>query len=127
MTSVPVDVLLDELSSDAILVFVRPEPADGAVRREVVRVQHSLLPPHLSRDADGNWTLHGVGRVNIYSASDLGFDTEFAEELVGLWVQSDDYNRTGTAVEGYDEFLRRFGAANDRADLLVHQALTATQ
>ena len=111
------------------LVFVRHELADGAVRREVVGVIRnttiSTMPVSVNPDT-GAMYLESIGYVKIYFAADLNFDAEFCEELVGLWTQCNDYNRTGDYVsEGYNEFLRRFGPACERADYIAHAALAA--
>ena len=110
------------------IVFVRPEPADGAVRREVVGVIRlatlSTMPFTVNPDT-GAMYLASIGYVKMYSAADLNFDAELCEELVALWTQCEDYRRTGDCVsEGYSEFLRRFGPACERADYMAHAALT---
>jgi hypothetical protein len=111
------------------LIFVRPEPAEGAVMREVVRVARAVDYLHDNPTVDptpGTTLLEGVGLVQIYDSMSLALDAEFCEELAGLWAQALDYNRTGGAGEGYSEFLRRFGTANDRVDRHVHDFLTSS-
>lgn len=110
------------------LIFVRAEPADGAVMREVVQVIRAAdyLRDNPTVDlTEPRIFLEGVGSVEVYDSVSLELDTEFCEELVALWAQALDYNRTGITGEGYSEFLRRFGTANDRVDRHVHDVLTA--
>lgn len=110
------------------LILVRPEPADGAVMREVVRVIRAEALPSsgiLLNQVPGGGYLPEVGYVNIYNAGDVGLDADFCNEAAGLWAQALDYNRAGTTDEGYSDFLRRFAFATEQADRLVHAALTA--
>ena len=106
------------------IIFLRPEPADGAVRREVVGIGRDRGERPLPTDPI---YLPDIGFAKIYCAADLNFDAEFCEELFALWTMCTEYRRTGDCdSEGYSEFLRRFGPACERADAIAHAALTAT-
>lgn len=114
-------------SSTDYLVFVRPDPADGAVMREVVRVIRAEDLPGCGLILDpvaGASFLPEVGYVKIYNAEDMGLSRSLCIHLADLWSRALEYNRTGGTGPAYSEFLRHFGIANDCADRIVHATLT---